>query len=329
MIRHTTTRTALPSLSLASWASRPCIDVNNRCRSTILAAFGPDRPNVTRCAPATEPLESRRLCAGISLDGGILTLTGTVAGDTISVSLTAGPGTGFPFNLPSTFHVTATVNDLTREFDDVDAILILGFAGNDNLSAFLLAPTTIRGGSGNDTIATGESNDVLHGDAGHDTIRAGIGINLITGGYGDDIIECDNGIDNVNAGHGADLVTGGGGRDTLLGGDGNDTLTGNAGADHIDGGLGDDRLNGSGSNDYLTGAEGNDRIFGQQGNDHLEGGGGIDRLFGGDGNDLLVGGASNDKLYGEAGADRLFGGTGDDRRDDDPLDTHTDVEGAF
>ncbi|MBV7550662.1 tandem-95 repeat protein, partial [Pseudomonas sp. PDM26] len=64
--------------------------------------------------------------------------------------------------------------------------------------------------------------------------------------------------------------------------------------------------------DTLLGNAGNDIIFGQGGDDKLYGGAGNDILLGGTGNDLLDGGDGNDILLGGKGNDTLTGGSGGD-----------------
>ncbi|WP_414925054.1 tandem-95 repeat protein, partial [Pseudomonas sp. IT-P291] len=64
--------------------------------------------------------------------------------------------------------------------------------------------------------------------------------------------------------------------------------------------------------DTLLGNAGNDIIFGQGGDDKLYGGAGNDILLGGTGNDLLDGGDGNDILLGAKGNDTLTGGSGGD-----------------
>ena len=146
---------------------------------------------------------------------------------------------------------------------------------------------TVDGGAGNDTILTGDDNDLVMG---------GLGADSIDGGFDDD---------------------------TLLGQAGNDTILGNEGRDSIDGGAGDDLIYGGltlGEADALNLTDdvdlvpdnNIDTLFGGDGNDTIYGMDDADVLYGGSGNDLLDGGIDNDSVFGEAGADTLIGGHGDD-----------------
>ena len=115
----------------------------------------------------------------------------------------------------------------------------------------------IRGGEGNDSIASGEQSDPA----------------VLDGGPGDDELQ------------------GGGGNDTLTGGAGNDSLKGWSGDDHLDGGPGDDQLYG----DYALTPDTPPRELLQDGGpDLLDGGEGDDRLLGGGGPDVFVGGPGRD-----------------------------------
>ncbi|WP_037428834.1 VCBS domain-containing protein [Shewanella colwelliana] len=62
-------------------------------------------------------------------------------------------------------------------------------------------------------------------------------------------------------------------------------------------------------NDILAGNRGDDILFGQGGNDELHGGSGDDLLIGGSGLDHLIGGSGSDTLIGGLGDDTLTGGT--------------------
>jgi Ca2+-binding RTX toxin-like protein len=111
-------------------------------------------------------------------------------------------------------------------------------------------------------------------------------------------------------------------RCTIVGTPGNDVLSGTARRDVICGLGGNDRLNGRGGNDDVVGGPGHDWMFGSlgrdrvaagTGNDRAYGSGGADRLWGGTGRDRVVGGAAADRIDGGRGNDRLLGGTGNDR----------------
>ena len=186
------------------------------------------------------------------------------------------------------------------------------FASDQNTSD---GEDIVHGGSGNDTILTGDDADIVYGDEGDDIIDAGIdddevyggsGNDTITGGHGSDAIYGGSGDDIINAGdvdgvmnhtdetddtdpvptNDMDYVRGGGGNDTITGGDDADTLYGDAGDDYLDGGIDDD---------FLSGGDGADTIIGGQGDDTLvsDNDAGIDTLDAGIGNDTLFVGTND------------------------------------
>jgi hypothetical protein len=97
-------------------------------------------------------------------------------------------------------------------------------AGNDNDTisfASRYARTTLRAGSGNDTVTTDSSSRaVVNGDSGNDTITTGTGVDLVDGGLGVDTISTGanadtiisreasgtSSADNVRCGFGSDQV---------------------------------------------------------------------------------------------------------------------------
>ena len=196
----------------------------------------------------------------------------------------------------------------------------------------------VYGGTGNDTILTGDDADTIYGGIGNDTIWAGIDDDYVEGGDGNDVINAGHGSDTVYGGLGNDVINGGtgypqldipdatdpnpnNGIDLLFGGDGNDiiygeddddTLFGDAGNDTLYGGIDEDTLYGGTGDDKLFGGNGPDVLFGGQGNDVLSGDGDNDTMYGEDGNDTLLGGVDEDTLYGGTGNDLLEGNKGDD-----------------
>jgi len=72
------------------------------------------------------------------------------------------------------------------------------------------------------------------------TIVGGSGDDTINGGGSDDFIDAGNGDDTILGLQGDDRIFGGGGDDTIDAGEGQDTLIGNGGDDVLDGGAGDD-----------------------------------------------------------------------------------------
>src|SRR3990167_1252021 len=177
---------------------------------------------------------------------------------------------------------------------------------------------TVYGGSGVDTILTGDDADVIYGGAGADVIDAGFDADTVYGDDGSDTIIGAEGSDLIDGGEGGDLIYGGygpdvpdsvnfldatdlrpeNGRDTILGGAGNDTILGQDDDDSIDGGTGDDVIDGGIDEDVIRGDAGHDAITG---------GAGADVSYGGaDRDTFLVGSAADgagDQVYGGAEGD--------------------------
>ncbi|MBX9763033.1 MAG: type I secretion C-terminal target domain-containing protein [Pseudomonadaceae bacterium] len=152
-------------------------------------------------------------------------------------------------------------NDTLNSGDGDD--ILIGLGGND----------TLNGGNGNDILAGGAGNDTLNGGAGIDTasyIDAGsaVTVNLVvataqnTGGAGTDTL---NNIENLIGSGFGDTLTGNGSANLLFGGAGGDTLVGNGGDDILIGGLG---------GDTMTGGTGKDTFLWQKGGL----GGGLDHI---------------------------------------------------
>ena len=196
---------------------------------------------------------------------------------------------------------------------------IIAGSGHDFIRELSGFGSVLRGGLGNDTLATAPSgitgDEVFDGGAGTDLLD----MSNINGGY---IANLDTGTLSTADGAfstslvGIEQIEGGGGNDTLIAGSEARvyvTLRGNAGNDSIVGGLSNDLLQGGTGNDVIEGNDGADRLLGDAGFDLLIGGNGNDRLEGGAQADNLLGNAGDDVLIGGQGFDRLFGGTGHDR----------------
>jgi Ca2+-binding RTX toxin-like protein len=247
---------------------------------------------------------------------------------------------------------------------DTERLNINAFSGNDSLVSApgTTVATTVDAGSGNDTITTGDGDDLIQGGTGLDTLSGGAGADRIVGNQGNDT---DNG---------------GAGDDTLVwnNGDATDNLNGQDGLDRIEanmsGASGDamtlkpaganvrfDRtnlvpfglniassevfeLNTLGGDDALTTAPGLGALIsvvadGGTGNDAFTGGDESDTYFGGLGDDWLDPGAGiGDAVDGQAGNDTLKvrdgfadlarGGAGTDNATADREDVLVDVESA-
>jgi hypothetical protein len=151
---------------------------------------------------ALEALESRQLLT-VSVDGGILFVTGTTGNDTITVirdPVVKGM-------------LRVGVNSFYNAVDQgsIKQIRVDALAGDDRITVDqsngrIATPLNAAGGDGNDSITGGSGADGLSGGAGNDVLRGAAG---------------------------KDVLDGGAGNDTLVGGDGRDVLTGGSGADKL------------------------------------------------------------------------------------------------
>lgn len=196
-------------------------------------------------AAVIESLEDRRLMSA-TLASGLLTVTGTDAGDTIVVTVSG------------------------RHANKLDVQV-----NNERAKSFNLKRVTlgvhVLGGDGDDTLVVGDSFGAiavtLHGDAGNDVLFTGAGNDLLFGGDGDDLIFGNDGDDEIDGGAGNDLLAGGLGDDLLLGGAGDDSLLGDLGNDRLYGQAGTDALEGGDDADHLNGGDGTDFLLGGSGAD--------------------------------------------------------------
>ena len=170
-------------------------------------------------------------------------------------------------------------------------IFFSGARGADKFNASLATGSvTLLGGSGNDTLTGGSSDDLIFAGSGFDTVNGGAGNDLIFGNSGRDSLSGDSG------------------NDTIFGGRGRDSIEGGQDADNISGGGGPDTIHGNEGSDFLRGGAGLDLIDGDDGADTLVGSGGADNLAGGLGNDTLNGIFRDDAFNQVVGRDTLIGG---------------------
>ena len=188
--------------------------------------------------------------------------------------------------------------------DDV----LYGGLGNDELV----------GGAGNDEFLASEGSNRIFGEAGDDLIFAG-GLDaesqLVFGGSGNDTINTGDNDDEIDGGAGNDNITSGGGSDVIFAGDGNDRVIAGSTANLGESIENDnDLIDGEGGDDLLFGEFGDDDIFGGAGNDTLDGGGLTTTNitppdFGGEITNIEpIENAGVDFLTGDAGADTFVFG---------------------
>lgn len=204
--------------------------------------------------------------------------------------------------------------DTLADYDDrtTDTSLTFDWASNDGAPGEGDNVDTVEGvhfGSGNDTVDTGSTNSAmyLYMKGGNDTVATGNANDVIELGAGDDI---------VDAGRGSDFVWGEAGDDTvsyatrtnavtakidasqndgeanerdyintdvenLIGGSGNDVLTGNQLANSLTGGAGDDTITGNAGVDSFNGNDGADIMKSRDGgSDAVNCGADIDSVTG-------------------------------------------------
>ena len=297
--------------------------------------------------------------AGVSYDGGLLTITGLLTTDLITVrnvgtglgqiSIQAGTiffegvdigtiaQTGNVFSVlfnanPNSAAIEALIEALEyRSTSDVSvpphnlALKISNSLGQSSATVMVQVQFTadiLNGTAGNDILEGLRGNDVINGFDGLDTLFGGAGNDTLFGGNGNDSLDGGVADDTLFGDDGDDTLNGGDGRDRLFGNALNDILNGDGSDDFLDGGSGDDTLNGGGEDDRLLGGVGNDTLDGGDGHDRLDGGDGSDIMAGGTGHDLLTGGAGVDTMRGGDGDDQLDGGTDNDEiRGEGGIDT--------
>ena len=189
-----------------------------------------------------ETLEDRVLLAATySLSGGVLTIKGTNATESIIVqgnpSLAVQVGV-----IDLTAHKPLLSKLLIKP--TIKKVVIYGFGGDDviadtmailtssHTAKLTTTPLWVDGGPGNDEITGGGGNDTLLGGVGNDTLDGSLGNDSLNGGAGNDHLEGGAGNDTLIGGAGMDGLDGGAGNDLLMAKDGElDSLTGGVGTD--------------------------------------------------------------------------------------------------
>jgi Ca2+-binding RTX toxin-like protein len=188
-----------------------------------------------------------------AVSGHTLTIAGTSAADSISISKTT-----------SKFAITRNGDTEKVSGGSITSIQIFGDEGEDRI--------IVGAGVFGCYIDAGVGNDFIQGGDGNDTITGGAGKDKAYGGAGDDRL-------NGNGGH--DKLFGESGKDRLYGGDGNDTLDGGSSTDRMWGDAGANFYYGQGGDDYLYARNGQaDALFGGTGTDHSQLDPGIDTTDG-------------------------------------------------
>jgi uncharacterized delta-60 repeat protein len=145
-----------------------------------------------------------------TLSGGVLTVLGDAAANSIVISLSGGSYHVAFGAAPALNFASGSVNRLVvNGGDGADRITV---ASSVNLS------TELHGGAGNDSITGGSGDDLLFGEAGNDQLLGGNGADVFVGGDDDDVLTGGNGRDILIGGWGKDTITGQNGEDILVGG---------------------------------------------------------------------------------------------------------------
>ena len=115
-------------------------------------------------SPVIERLESRQLLSGgVTLTAsGILSVSGTRKGDKISILV--------DHKKPTNLDVSVNGKIKVVKASQVAGIVVAGAEGNDSITedGAITAPSTLLGGTGNDTIISGGGDDVVDGGEGVD-----------------------------------------------------------------------------------------------------------------------------------------------------------------
>lgn len=138
----------------------------------------------------TEALEQRQLLtADVSLQDGVLTITGTASDDAVQITAEGE-------------HVVVVQVGSFEPFPaaQVKRIEFMGHAGNDEFHNQSPLPSSLNGGIGNDLLIGGPQADVINGGPGDDRLY---------GNGGDDVLRGQGGVDSFVGGPGNDTMDGG------------------------------------------------------------------------------------------------------------------------
>jgi Ca2+-binding RTX toxin-like protein len=218
------------------------------------------------------------------------------------------PGSAISYR-DHTVGVIVRVNGLADDGSPYEGDNVLGSLGS------------VEGGSGDDTLESGDDSASLAGGSGNDLLVGSPEGESLLGQEGNDEISAGDGNDSLAGGPGTDLLIGGPGHDEasyagsvtplrLSIGDGpNDGAAGEgddiqADVEDLIGGSRADVMIGSAEGNRLVGLGGADRMFGRDGADSLLGAGDGDRLDAGPGPDTVIAGARDRLLLDDGDRDR-------------------------
>ena len=278
---------------------------------------------------------------------------GTAGGDLIDAGYDGDPDGDMIDNDDALLPGDSGDDDVVLAFSGDDTVIagegsddVYGGAGNDSIStgaadqvndhetfpgipfetgdAQLDDTDYVEGGSGEDTISTGDDADTIYGGDGADSIDGGLDDDEIYGGAGNDTVD-----GSLNG-----IVDGTLGNDLIFGGSGDDSLV--AGVDAFSDYVGDDPnlpnpYDADGNLSDPNTADGKDTVYGGIGNDTIISGDDADALYGGSGEDRINAGIDDDYVEGGQGADVILGGHGSDTilggSGDDSIDASSQTSG--
>ncbi|HET9722377.1 MAG TPA: calcium-binding protein, partial [Actinomycetota bacterium] len=193
-----------------------------------------------------------------------VTIAGNVQPFTVIDNAGATPGTGCVQGANGrTVTCSGAITDFDVSLGDLDDTLI-------SISALDVA---VNGGTGKDTLNTGNGDDAVSGGADNDSMNPGNGDDVVSGGDGTDLVTyssrtlaIDVSLDNV-AGDGegtendnimddVENLTTPGTDDTIIGSSADNVINSGGGTDSIDGLGGNDTLNGGLGTDVILGGAG-------------------------------------------------------------------------
>jgi Ca2+-binding RTX toxin-like protein len=154
---------------------------------------------------SVDALDARDVPATITLNDGILVITGDAQRNVVSVTSAFGQvrvtdATNPPPSGPGFATVTTFDEDLVQK------VYFYGYGDADSFTNHTDVPSVAHGGSGNDVLRGGSGNDVLDGGSEDDDLFGGAGVDILRGRSGND--DLDGGRDGM-----ADHLYGGSGTD--------------------------------------------------------------------------------------------------------------------
>jgi Ca2+-binding RTX toxin-like protein len=126
----------------------------------------------------------------VKKNGGVLAVTGSTGGDSITVDQPGGFGTRVTVTVSGAPVIAGPgcvkLSNLKVECDETFQIGVVGGEGDDSIVVNSNTRSLLNGNLGHDVIFAGSGNDELRGAGGDDTLRGGPGVDTADGGTGSD-----------------------------------------------------------------------------------------------------------------------------------------------